>query len=494
MDATPTAAHRTADAATRGSVAWPQGGGRGLPARRPRSALVLLAALAIVATIGVADYLTGFEISLAILYVIPVALATWSLGALAGGSVAALSTIAWAVSFAQGHDYTTNVPFYWDVVVLAGTLALFVGLLDRLRAALERSDERFVRVLDGLMSAVFVTDARGQLVFANRRLATLLGVDAGAVTMDAIRARFPSAAAFAEPPDDPPADLGTSRAELRDDATQRWYLVQSGGIPWIRGGAAQLTMLTDVTDRKRAEILQRERESAAHHAARLFSTSETAAMLAHELNQPLSAIVGYNAASLRLLAASPIDAPEIAEAMEKCRVQAVRAGGILNRMRELARRRRLQTERCDVNAVVRQTLGWIATELEAAGVDLAMHVDPGALLADLDPVLIEQLVQNLVRNAIDAMRDTPRQARRLAVSTRADGAGVVVSIADAGCGIPAEAGERVYAPFFTSRAGGLGLGLAICRSIVEMHGGRLWHEPRPGGGTIFHFSLPRSQA
>ena len=75
-----------------------------------------------------------------------------------------------------------------------------------------------------------------------------------------------------------------------------------------------------------------------------------------------------------------------------------------------------------------------------------------------------------------------------------DGAGVAVSIADAGCGIPAEAGERVYAPFFTSRAGGLGLGLAICRSIVEMHGGRLWHEPRPGGGTIFHFSLPRSQA
>ncbi len=143
--------------------------------RRP--AVAILLAFLLVGLIAAADYLTGYEVRLAILYVLPVALATWMAGRGWGLLIAMLAPITWAASFASQHAYSRDLYFYWDCVVMAVTLVLFVELLARLRAALARSDQRFVRVLEGLYAAVYVTDDDDRVLFANRRLVRLLGND-----------------------------------------------------------------------------------------------------------------------------------------------------------------------------------------------------------------------------------------------------------------------------------------------------------------------------
>jgi two-component system sensor histidine kinase DctS len=254
-------------------------------------------------------------------------------------------------------------------------------------------------------------------------------------------------------------------------------------------------VMTDVTEQRRAEALQREHQAALHHTARLVNLAEAATTLAHELNQPLGAIVSYNDACLRLLESNRATPAELAAAMEKCRVQAVRAGDILKRLRELARRRTPRLSESDFNAMLREVLTWVQDDLDRAGVTVHASLASGLPLVRADRILVEQVMLNLVNNAVDAMQGVAPSRRRLTIETcvKEDGA-VQVSVADEGTGIVPDVEPRLYTPFFTTKERGLGLGLAICRSVVEMHGGRLWHEARSAGGTMFNFSIPRENA
>ncbi len=450
--------------------------------QHPGRAIPLVLCLA--AAIAVADYRTGYELRLGILYLAPITLATWQCGRAWGLLVAGLGPLAWGVSFSSQNTYSRSIYFYWDCLAMAATFVLVVELLSRLRSALARSDERFLRVLDGLYAAVHVTDEQGQIVYANRKLVELMGVGPAPPTAADIAARFPPS------PSEAAADGLFAGSEVRDSSDGRWYLVQAGQIPWVDRRRVSLQLMTDITAQKHAQALERERQEALHHTSRLVALAEAASTLAHELNQPLLAIVGYNAACIRLLQAEDVDRAEVQTAMEKCRAQAVRAGEIINRLRTLTRRRAPDFVRCDLNAIVRQVLAWCEAELESAHVQVELTLPEPSLRVRVDRILIEQVILNLMQNAVDAMREAARERRtlRVACSVAADGAANVV-IEDRGGGISPAVAERLYTPFFTTKRDGLGLGLSICRSVVEMHGGRIWHDSNAEGGTSFHFVL-----
>jgi C4-dicarboxylate-specific signal transduction histidine kinase len=435
-----------------------------------------LAVLLVIVT-AILDYETGFEIRLAILYVLPIALVTWVSGRAWGFVFAALSTVAWAISFESVHGYSHDVYFYWDGAVLAVMLFLFAELLGRLRTALEHSDERFVRVLEGIDAAVYVADRQDAVLYANPRLLKLCG-DGG------LPANASSIASW----------LAPENALLVDRRDQRRYAVQSRDVKWVDGRDARVVVMTDVTDQSIAQELQRDHQEALHRTARIVALTEAASTLAHELNQPLAAIVGYSSASARLLEQPEADLAEVRQALDKCHAQAVRAGAILKRLRELTRRRTPEFDACDVNTKVRKALAWMEHDLERAQVAVELTLADDLPTVQADRVLIEQVLLNLVQNAVDAMSDNPVPQRRLSVTTALDADGATrVVIGDRGPGIAPEVAERLFSPFFTTKRAGLGLGLSICRSIVEMHGGRIGHAPRDGGGTDFHFTFPRQR-
>jgi len=468
-------------------IDWlPASGFRAL-VRRPTVALTAAVLLAVLVSAG--DYFSDARLS--ILYVIPVAIATWACGRRYGIVISALATLTWSASFAMQPTHPPDAFFWWDCLVLATTLLLFVELLARLHVALDRSDERFVRVLRGLHAAVFVTDDDGAVLFANEWLMRIMG-QRHAPTGEEIAQRFPIAVRGTQGIPETPAHRPFTGAEVRDTIDGHWYLAQAGAINWIDGRRVRLTVLTDVTEQKHVAALQREHQAALQHTARLVNLAEAGTTLAHELNQPLLAIVGYNAACLRLLESGKGSKEELVGAMEKCRVQAVRAGDILHRIRDLTRKRAITLVPCDFNAMLREVLAWVQDDLDRHGVRVDRALAPSLPPVHADRILAEQVMLNLINNAVDAMQSVPRKQRRLTVETTADEHGAVrVTIADRGGGIAPENEPRLFTPFFTTKERGLGLGLSICRSVVEMHGGRLWHDAREGGGTAFHFTLPR---
>lgn len=245
----------------------------------------------------------------------------------------------------------------------------------------------------------------------------------------------------------------------------------------------------DITERKRAEELARQQEERLQASARLVTMGEMASSLAHELNQPLAAISGY-AAGCRNLIANGAASGELDGALARCQEQAQRAGRIIRRIYEFARRHEPKTEPCDLAALLADLLALLEADARRGKVRLA-----GELAADLpvipaDRVLLGQAILNLLKNGIESMRETEEGARLLTVRAAASAGQIRISVADRGCGILPEAAARLFEPFYTTKGEGLGVGLNICRSVVEAHHGRLWFEANPGGGTVFHIALP----
>ena len=436
-----------------------------VPALQSRAGVLALA-FALVLAVAAADYATGYEIRLAILQLIPIALVTWLVGRGWGLALSAIAVAAWFIAFRSSHYYSHEFYFYWEAAALVATYVVVVLLLARLRDALARSDERFVRALESLPSAVCVTDrASGQVLLSNRRHAEL--------------ARGAGAAFDPEPAD--------GAHERSDPATGRWYLVETVPLRWLDGSEAALTSFTDITESKQAQALREQHAAAVAHAARAMALGELASTLAHELNQPLVAIAAYNEGCIRLLESGAPDSPELAEAMERCRRQAVRAGEIVRRMREFVRRREPVRAPVAVDDLVRGALELAAHDL--AGVTTTLELAPDLPAVSADSFMIEQVLLNLIRNAAEAMQAAPARVLELRTARAAPDA-VTIAVRDHGPGLAPEPAARLFQPFASAKPGGLGLGLALCRSMVEAHGGELVHEPAPGGGAIFRFTLP----
>jgi len=246
----------------------------------------------------------------------------------------------------------------------------------------------------------------------------------------------------------------------------------------------------DVSERKRAEEELRQQQERLQYTARLVTMGEMASTLAHELNQPLSAIASYSTGCLNKLESGDYARAELACAMRKLTAQAQHAGQVIRRVQDFVRRAEPKRAPCDVNALIEDALGLVEAEAMRHGVRVQAELAANLPEVRADRVMIEQVVVNLLRNAIDAMRDTPAHARLLGVASGNGGADVTVVVADRGAGIDAKVAERLFSPFFSTKEEGMGLGLNICRSIIELHKGRLWFEPHPAGGTVFRFTLP----
>jgi two-component system sensor histidine kinase DctS len=251
--------------------------------------------------------------------------------------------------------------------------------------------------------------------------------------------------------------------------------------------------VVDVSARKRAEELLRQQQERLQFTARLVTMGEMASTLAHELNQPLAAISGYATGCVNMLESGDADPAELAGVLRKLGAQARHAGEVIRRVHDFVRRAEPRRAPCDLNTVIDDALGMVEAQARQHGVRVVAERPPlPPVLADR--VMIEQVVVNLLRNAIDAMGETPAGERVLEVACAAGDAGVTVGVADRGSGVSPAVAGRLYAPFFTTKEQGMGLGLNICRSIVELHRGRLWFEPNPAGGTRFCFTLPAGGA
>jgi C4-dicarboxylate-specific signal transduction histidine kinase len=250
-------------------------------------------------------------------------------------------------------------------------------------------------------------------------------------------------------------------------------------------------VMIDITARKEAELEIQQQRQMLTHLTRAATLGELSGALAHELNQPLTAILANAAAGLRLLEREPADLAEVREILRDILNDDRRAGDVIHRMRALLRGSATPRQPLDVNEVTTEVLRLLQSELIISGVAVTAEMADALPRVEGDRVGLQQVLLNLILNACDAMRAEDPAARRITVTTSWDrNRAVHVTIADCGSGLPAEDPERVFEPFFTTKTHGLGLGLVICRSIVAAHGGTLVGWNNPDRGATFTVALP----
>jgi C4-dicarboxylate-specific signal transduction histidine kinase len=252
-------------------------------------------------------------------------------------------------------------------------------------------------------------------------------------------------------------------------------------------------IITDITERKAAEQALADARNELARAVRLASLGELAGSIVHEINQPLTGIIMSAEACLRWLARDPVELNEARKSSARVIEQGRRASDVISGLRSLVRDAQLTFAEVDVNEAVEKVLLLSKRDLERAGITL--HVDFDRKLPSIaaDLIQLQQVVFNLVRNAIEAMAGVEGRSRILTASTRAADGQVVVTIADTGVGVHPANRERLFDALYTTKESGLGLGLSICRKIVTIHGGRLWVEENTTHGTMFVFVLPLRQ-
>ncbi len=362
-----------------------------------------------------------------------------------------------------------------------------------------RAEHAFRKAMeDSLHTGMRAVDLEGCIVYVNPAFSEMVGYTEG----ELIGSRGPQ-------PYWPPEEREQIEAALRaarDPGAARagieMKLMRRGGeqfdallyeAPLIDAEGRQtgwMGSVLDITERKRARELARQQEEKLAATARLVTMGEMASAIAHELNQPLSAIASYTTGCLNLLEDGERARGEIQEALRKSAQQTQRAGRIIRRVHDFVRKSEPTRTPVRMNAVVEEAVGFADAEARKRRVKIRARLAEEDPAVQADPLLLQQVVLNLIRNAMDAMAATSPAEREIRVATQAGAAHVTVSISDRGCGISPEIQGQLFEPFFTTKAEGMGMGLNICRSIMELHRGRVWAEPNPGGGTVFSFSLP----
>jgi two-component system sensor kinase FixL len=277
----------------------------------------------------------------------------------------------------------------------------------------------------------------------------------------------------------------------RKDGKLIYVLVSVSPIRGVDGaivGASR--MVRDLSERKDYELRLEAMRQDMIHVARMHELSLVSAGIAHEINQPLSAIVNYSNAARRLVAGS--DFAKLPEIAQKIGEQAERASQIVLRMRAFVEKRAPHRSIEDLNAIANDAVALALIGARTASTETKFEYAPDAPPVMADRVQIQQVLVNLLRNAVEAMSETARRVLALVIRECDDGF-VEVSVSDTGCGIPEHVAERLFTPFVTTKAEGMGIGLAISKTIIEAHGGTLSAHPNPGGGTIFRFTLPAAE-
>src|SRR5262245_25582412 len=282
---------------------------------------------------------------------------------------------------------------------------------------------------------------------------------------------------------------------LMPDGSLKYVHVVAHAVRDESGSVEFVGAVMDVTERKQAEEALRTVQGELAHSTRVMTMGELAASIAHEVNQPLAGVTTNGNAGLRWLARQPPDIEEARECLQRIVRDGHRAGEVIARMRTFVRKAEPQKARLAIHDVIAEVLALADGELRRHGVlltiDLAPHLPP--VLADR--VQLQKVLLNLLLNGMEAMRTVTERPRALIVRAQpAEDAAIRVAVEDAGVGIAPQDLERMFTPFFTTKPEGMGMGLAISRSIVEAHGGRLWAAPNVGPGVTMYFTLPTGEA
>lgn len=365
----------------------------------------------------------------------------------------------------------------------------------KIREELAASQERFTTVLEGLDAAVSVVALdTNDLLFANRFYRENFGNDSkGHFCLIGNESSNKTLRDIAEELQDSPPGIPTSflyqESESEEielaDGSNRWYEVRTRFIPWVDGHLAQLLIATEITQRKVAEDLERQQEERMQFTSRLTTMGEMASSLAHELNQPLSAISNYCMGVAKRLDGhlDPALTKEILPALEKASEQAHRAGTIIQRIRGFVKRSEPQRKSIAIKDIINDAVGLVEIEAHRHRLTITSSIANNLPEVNLDPVLILQVLVNLLKNGLDSVREAyPLSSRWSAppVNISADldtsifPAMLRIQVTDNGVGIAESVTQRMFEPFFSTKSDGMGMGLNICRSIVESHHGRLW--------------------
>ncbi len=365
----------------------------------------------------------------------------------------------------------------------------------RIREELTASQERFVTVLEGLDAAVSVVDLENdKLLFANRFYRENFGDDSkGHFKLAGNGNNLETLHDVAEDLQDSPPGIPTSflyqeseSEEVQlDDGSNKWFEVRRRFIPWVDGRLAQLLIATDTSIRKAAEDLARQQQDRMQFTSRLTTMGEMASSLAHELNQPLSAISNYCMGIAKRLEGTldPTVSKDILPALEKASEQAHRAGTIIRRIRGFVKRSEPQRKSSSLVEMINDAVGLVEIEAHRHRLNITSDLADNLPDVNVDPVLILQVLVNLLKNALDSVREAyPLSSRWSAppVNISADldtstfPAMMRIRVTDSGGGVAESIMDRMFEPFFSTKADGMGMGLNICRSIIESHHGRLW--------------------
>jgi PAS domain S-box-containing protein len=287
-------------------------------------------------------------------------------------------------------------------------------------------------------------------------------------------------------------DLEHEYRILLPDGTVRH--VQATCHPVLNGDGHIVEVLgtvRDVTEQRRAERALREAQAALAHVTRVTTLGEVTASIAHEVNQPLLGIVTSASSCARWLAAEPPNLQRAQRALERIMEAGTRASAVIDRVRTLVKREPVRVAPVDLNEIVRDVIPMVRHELQRSGVSLTSRLAEELPAVPGDRVQLQQVVLNLILNAIEATRQIESRSRQVWVASRVErGEAVHVEVRDSGVGFAPDSQPQVFEPFYTTKPSGLGMGLSICRSIVEAHGGRIRARPHTPHGAIFEFSLP----
>src|SRR5499427_10791388 len=381
------------------------------------------------------------------------------------------------------------------LVVLFAVIAISTGFVSLL-SELQDREARARRLVDSNIIGIFIWNLDGRIIDGNEAFLRIIGYDRGDLIAGRLNWRELTPPEWQEAADRRVAQLeasGTTQPHekeyFRKDGTRVPVLVGAAAFEGSSGEGVGFVL--DLTDRKRAERAYTEVQMELAHANRVAAMGQLSASIAHEISQPLGAVLSYANAASHWLAAQPPAAEEVRRALDFIVKSGVQASEVVDRIRALVKKAPPRTDKLEINEAVLEVIGLTRNEMSKNGISVRTQLAESLPAIQGDRVQLQQVNLNLLINAMEAMSARSEGPRDLLISTaKTDSEGVLVSVRDSGPGLAPESVERLFEPFYTTKPGGLGMGLSICRSIIESHHGRLWATANTPHGAVFQFNLP----